>query len=105
MKQNDEYTELWQHETLTCIASFYGKNDMVYVARFRDGIMLSQNNAELNKSNLTLGSYSQINAFLELINNQWVNRFDIIVHLRRKVVCRYHIKSVTDAHVTFFRDK
>ncbi|WP_339053362.1 phage neck terminator protein [Arsenophonus endosymbiont of Crataerina pallida] len=105
VKQSDESSELWQYETLTCMASFYGREGMVYAARFRDGIMLSQNNAELNKSNLTLGSHSQITAFPELINNQWVNRFDITVHLRRKVVRRYHIKSVTDAHVTFLGDK
>lgn len=78
---------------------------MVYATRFRDGIMLSQNNVELNKFNLTLGSHSQIRAFPELINNQWVNRFDFTVHLRRKVVRRYYIKSVKDADVTFFGEK
>lgn len=105
INQSDESNELWQYETLTCMASFYGKDGMGYAARFRDGLMLGQNNAELNKSNLTLGSHSQITAFPELINNQWVNRFDITVYLRRKVVRRYHIKSVTDAHVTFLGDK
>ncbi|MDR5616911.1 hypothetical protein [Arsenophonus sp.] len=105
VNQRDESSELWQYETLTCMASFYGKDSMYYAARFRDGLMLSQNNAELNKSNLTLGNFSQITAFPELINNQWVNRFDITVYLRRKVVRRYHIKSETDATVTFLGDK
>ncbi|HGJ5876701.1 MAG TPA: hypothetical protein ACHBX0_10315 [Arsenophonus sp.] len=105
VKQTDASTELWQYEILTCMASFYGKEGLYYATRFRDGIMLSQNNAEMNKSNLTLGSHSQITAFPELINNQWVNRFDMTVHLRRKVVRRYHIKSVTDATVTFPGDK
>ncbi|HGJ5879492.1 MAG TPA: hypothetical protein ACHBZ9_10590 [Arsenophonus nasoniae] len=105
VNQSDESNELWQYETLTCMASFYGRDGMVYATRFRDAIMLSQNNAELNKFNLTLGSHSQIRAFPELINNQWVNRFDFTVHLRRKVVRRYYIKSVKDADVTFFGEK
>ncbi|RXK34385.1 hypothetical protein BBD39_10935 [Arsenophonus endosymbiont of Bemisia tabaci Asia II 3] len=105
VNQRDESNELWQYETLTCLTSFYGKDGMVYAARFRDGLMLSQNNAELNKSNLTLGNFSQITGFPELINNQWVNRFDITIYLRRKVVRRYYIKSVKDANVIFFGEK
>lgn len=98
--QTEEDTALWRHEIVVCMASFYGHDSQYTIARFREGITLNQNNSELNASDLSLISYSQITAFPEFINNQWVRRFDITVRLRRKVIRRYNIKSLTDAKVT-----
>lgn len=100
----DEGSELWRHEVIECMATFYGPGGQGVAARFRDGITVSQNNEELNAAGLTLYDYSKITPFPELINNQWVRRYDITVRLRRKVVREYGIKNLVEAPVTFFGD-
>ncbi|MBQ0956480.1 hypothetical protein GPZ85_0011995 [Serratia symbiotica] len=106
VNQTEDNTELWRHETIECLASFYGPAGQQYATRFRDGITVSQNNAELNTLGLSLAGYSHIIPFPELINNQWVRRYDFTVRLRRKVVREYNIKSLvaespTDIPVSF----
>ncbi|MBI6548592.1 phage neck terminator protein [Xenorhabdus lircayensis] len=102
--QTDQSDELWRHEDFECSASFYGPHSQGYASRFRDGLSVSQNNAEFNQLGLSVVKHSRITSFPELINNQWVRRYDITVTLRRKVVRRYSIKSLTDAPVKFFGD-
>ncbi|WP_347252909.1 phage neck terminator protein [Leminorella grimontii] len=103
--QQDDNTQMWRHEDLVCMASFYGPSGMVYAARFRDGIEVEQNNAELKTLNLSVVSHGEITPFPELINNQWVRRYDLLVTLRRKVVREYGIKTIVDASVQFFGEK
>ncbi|CZY49252.1 bacteriophage protein [Enterobacter cloacae] len=84
------------------MASFYGPGGMQFASRFRDGISVEQNNAELNQSDLSLVDYGDIVPFPELINQQWVRRYDMKVRLRRKVVREYNILALQDAPVSFF---
>lgn len=100
--QTDESTELWRHEVTECLASFYGPHSQRLVTIFRDGLALTQNNDELKAIGLSLGSIGDVIPFPELINNQWVRRYDITVRLRRKVVREYGIKSIAEAPVQFF---
>ncbi|MBD2782536.1 phage neck terminator protein [Xenorhabdus szentirmaii] len=102
--QTDQSGELWRHEEFDCSASFYGPRSQWYASRFRDGLGLSQNNAELNQLGLSVVKHSRIVSFPELINNQWVRRYDITVTLRRKVVRLYGVKSLMDAPIKFFGD-
>lgn len=100
--QTDESAELWRHETIECFSSFYGPHSQRIVTMFRDGLILPQNNDQLIAVNLSLGRIGDIIPFPELINNQWVRRYDITVHLRRKVIREYGIKSLVEAPVQFF---
>nr|WP_166506911.1 hypothetical protein [Sodalis glossinidius] len=100
VNQTEENTGLWRHETIECLASFYGPAGQQYATRFRDGITVTQNNAELNTQGLSLAGYSPIIPFPELINTQWVRRYDVTVRLRRKVVREYNIRSLIDAPFT-----
>ncbi|CDL79920.1 phage neck terminator protein [Xenorhabdus cabanillasii] len=102
--QTPEHGELWRHEAFECSASFYGPRSQGYITRFREGISLSQNNAELNTLGLSVVKHSGIVAFPELINNQWIRRYDMTVTLWRKVVRRYGIKALRDAPVKLFGD-
>ncbi|EGB0624697.1 hypothetical protein H6W15_002532 [Salmonella enterica] len=101
-QQTDTGTQLWRHEDLVAMASFYGPGGMQIASRFRDGISVEQNNAELNQSDLSLVDYGDIVPFPELINQQWVRRYDMKVRLRRKVVREYNILALQDAPVSFF---
>lgn len=104
INQTEEGAQLWRHETFECMASFYGPAGMTFASRFRDGISVAQNNAELNQSDLSLVDYGDIVPFPELINQQWVRRYDMKVRLRRKVVREYNILALQDAPVSFFGD-
>lgn len=101
-RQTEDSAELWRHEVTECLASFYGPHSQRIASIFRDGLTLSQNNDQLIAVGLSLGSIGDIIPFPELINNQWVRRYDIAVRLRRKVIRQYGIKSLVDASVKFF---
>ncbi len=102
VNQADASGELWRHELIECLISLYGPNGQRYASRFRDGLTIPQNNSQLNMMGLSLADFSDIRPVPELLNNQWVRRYDITVRLRRKVVREYGINSLVDAPVTFF---
>ncbi|ELY2859483.1 phage neck terminator protein [Cronobacter sakazakii] len=101
-QQTDDSNQLWRHEVVECMASFYGPGSQGIATRFRDGLTVEQNNETLSQVELTLADYSGLTAFPELINNQWVRRYDMTVRLRRKVIRDYSIKSLVEAPVSFF---
>ncbi|EHU4694741.1 hypothetical protein KY843_001649 [Escherichia coli] len=106
VQTSEERSELWRHETIECMVSFYGPSGMAIACRFRDGLCLPQNNAALNLSGLSLKSFSQITPFPELINQQWIRRYDLTVSLCRKVVREYDIRTLkpdeAGSYVKFF---
>lgn len=104
IQSDADSSELWRHEVIECMASFYGPAGQRLGTQFRDGIAVPQNNEALNAAGLSLSDYSKLTGFPELINNQWVRRYDITVRLRRKVVREYGIKSLVEAPVSFFGD-
>jgi ribosomal protein L13E len=59
----------------------------------------------LNRSGLTFLQMGRILNLPELINNQWVRRYDISVDLRRKITRQYNIQSLVDAPVQFLEIK
>jgi hypothetical protein len=101
---DDDKSAHWQQESLYVICCFYGPSGSGYATVFRDGIFLPQNNAELNRTGLSLASSADIIPAPELINNQWQRRYDVTVRLRRKTVREYGIKSLLSAPVQFFGD-
>lgn len=102
VNQGDATAEQWRHELVECLASFYGPDGQRTAARFRDGIAVSQNNDMLKQMGLTLVDCDHIRPAPELLNNQWVRRYDLMVRLRRKTVSTWGIQSLTDAPVKFF---
>lgn len=104
VQQGDDSSELWRHEVIECLASFYGPGGQRIATQFSDGVSVNQNNETLNASNLSLYDISRLTPAPELINSQWVRRYDLTVRLRRKVIREYGIKSLAEAPVTFFGD-
>lgn len=102
VQRGDDSSEMWRHEVIECMASFYGPSSQGIASQFRDGIGVSQNNETLATLSLSLFDYSKLTASPELINNQWVRRYDVTARLRRKIIREYGIKSLVDAPVTYF---
>jgi len=100
--QSEENAEQWSHETLDILCCFYGPQGLATATRFRDGLFIPQNNHELNRVGLTFLGCGRIVNLPELINNQWLRRYDLTVQLRRKVIRVYNVRSLKDAPVSFF---
>ncbi|CAM3714321.1 hypothetical protein [Rouxiella silvae] len=100
VNQSDDSTEMWKHEQIECMTSFYGPGSQGVASQFRDGLKVSQNNAQLNTLGLSLGEYSKLVSAPELINQQWVRRYDMTIFLRRKLIRTYGIKSVLGTNFT-----
>lgn len=83
------------HQTLHCIASFYGPNAAQIVDDFRDAAQLSQTNAALQAQGLTLQGIAEDALQLpDLLGEQWVPRFDITFKLGRKVSRTYGVRDL-----------
>lgn len=83
------------HQTLHCIASFYGPNAAQIVDDFRDAAQLSQTYAALQSQGLTLQGIAEDAVQLpDLLGEQWVPRFDITFKLGRKVTRTYGVRDL-----------
>jgi hypothetical protein len=83
---------------VTVLACFYGPQGAAVAARFRDGLYVEQNNTTLRTAaGLSLVDNGQIYNLPELINNQWVRRYDITVTLQRKNTRTFNIKTIQSA--------
>lgn len=102
--QGAKSAEQWSHETVSLITCFYGPAGLAMATQFRDGMLVAQNNDELNRAGLTLMQQGRILNLPELINNQWVRRYDLSVDLRRKIIREYGIKTLASAPVQYFGD-
>lgn len=100
VNQTDDSNELWKHEQIECMASFYGPGSQGISSQFRDGLKVPQNNSQLNTLGLSLGEYAKITAAPELINQQWVRRYDLTILLRRKLIRTYGVKSILEPNIT-----
>lgn len=101
---DDNIEARWQQESIDIIFCFYGPAGLSIATQFRDGLYLPQNNNALNRVGMSFGEAGRLMAVPELINNQWVRRFDVTVTLRRKTTRNYNIKSFLSAPVQFFGD-
>ncbi|MGI4812805.1 MAG: phage neck terminator protein [Janthinobacterium lividum] len=95
---------LLRHEILTVLASFYGPNGMRYGAQARDGLYVGQNRAALYSNSMGLVNVGQIRTVPELINQQWIRRYDLEITIRRQVVRTYEVLNVLSAAGTVDSD-
>lgn len=95
---------LLRHEILTVLASFYGPNASAYAAQARDGIYVSQNNAMLSTFSMGLVRAGTKRPVPELINQQWVRRFDFDMTIRRQIVRTYNVRNILSAGGTVNSD-
>lgn len=98
---SEEQSEQWSWESIQVLFCFYGPGGSGMATRFRDGMFVDQNADTLRRiSGLSLVSADDIRNLPELINNQWVRRYDLAVTLSRKNTRTYNVKSVVDPNVT-----
>lgn len=90
-------------EEFTVLASFYGPAGMLNASLLRRGVYVAQNREPLQAAGMDVVDAGKTTTAPDLVNQQWVRRFDIPLRLRRKVQTTYpvlNIASADDAIVT-----
>jgi len=95
---------LQRNEVLTVLASFYGPNASANAAQARDGIFVSQNNAMLGTYSMGLVSVGPKRPAPELVNQQWIRRYDFEIKVRREIIRTYNVLNILSADGTVDSD-
>ena len=93
-----------RHESIAVLAIFYGPNGMANAARLRDGLAMPQNMEALQARGMALVETSPSLSIPELVNQQWIRRYDLHMGLRRKVERTYPVLNIVSAPVDIQTD-
>jgi hypothetical protein len=99
--EGSDVQEAW--EQLTALASFYGPHGMQNASLLRRGLYVPQNREALQLAGVDVVDAGGVTAAPDLVNQQWIRRYDLSIRLRRKVQTTYavlNIESADDVIVT-----
>lgn len=100
-KGSDEGHDQYQmHEELNILCTFYGPQAQGYASILRDGIFIPQNSEAVNALNMSFVGASDIRPVPELVNQQWIRRYDLFIQMRRQVVRIYPVLNILSAPIT-----
>ncbi|HEP6275534.1 TPA: hypothetical protein VDA67_006169 [Burkholderia vietnamiensis] len=87
-----------RHQDIDVHCTFYGPRAKGYAQRLADGLAMPQNREQLQLQDMAFVGVGPIRAVPDLVNQQWVRRYDMTVTLRRKITRTYavlNLKSVS----------
>lgn len=87
--------EKW--EELALLASFYGPDAAGFASLLRDGLYVTQNREVLQASGIDLIDVGTRTAAPDLVNQQWIRRFDLPIRFRRKVERSFPVLNILSA--------
>lgn len=93
---NDIYI---RHQDLTVLCSFYGPGAKGYAQTLADGLTIPQNNEAIGAQGMRFIDADDIRAVPDLVNQQWVRRYDMSIRLRRKIQRTYPVLNLLSAEV------
>ena len=96
-QSTDLTAKVLRHETLTIPCSFYGPAGASYAELLRDGLELSQNREVLLIAAMGFVECSPTLHLPELHNQEWYERYDLELFLRREIGKQYDILCFTGA--------
>lgn len=83
------------HQTLHCIASFYGPNAAVLADDFREGAQVFQNMDDLTAKGLVIQGFADDAVqTADFFGERWIPRFDITFKLGRKVERTFGVRDI-----------
>lgn len=92
------------NEIITILCSFYGPSAGANASLVRDGLQVGQNREALTIAGMTLVDSGKRTAVPQLTNEQWINRIDLPVRIRRSEVRIYPILNLLTATGTITID-
>ena len=88
-----------RHLTVSVLATFYGPEAELCAGSVRDGLYMNQNWEPLASLGLKLRDFRDLARNAELINQQWVDRFDVLLELRQQIDRVYPVLNIEGADV------
>ncbi|MDH0287680.1 hypothetical protein N7414_01025 [Pseudomonas sp. GD04087] len=86
-----------RHQDVILLATFYGPNAQAYGQLLSDGMYVPQNGEALRALNMAFVEAGELIAAPDLINQQWVRRYDLRIRLRRKIERTYPVLNILSA--------
>jgi hypothetical protein len=84
-------------EELDLLASFYGTNAASFCSLLRDGLYVTQNREVLQAGGIDLIEVGRRITAPDLVNQQWIRRFDLPIRFRRKVERSFPVLNILSA--------
>lgn len=88
-----------RHQDVELLCTFYGPAAKGYAQRLIDGLAIPQNSEQLGLNDMKFVSAGTIRPAPDLVNQQWVRRYDVTVTLRRKITRTYPVLNLLSAQV------
>jgi hypothetical protein len=89
-------------EALTLQCSFYGPFSYEIGKLVRDGLQIPQNLEALQKANMAFVSTGKMVRAPDLVNERWINRWEMSIYLRREIQRVYPILTFVSASGTLY---
>lgn len=99
-EQPDQSYAFMRMEALSLQCSFYGPDSLYYARQVRDNLQILQNTQMLARANMSFTSTSRLTRVPDLVNEQWVNRWEMTIYLRLEVLRTYPILPFLSASAT-----
>ncbi len=96
--------DLNRHEQIELACTFYGPQAQRYAAALRDGLALPQNIEALNQVGIAFVECQPFRPVPELVNQQWIRRYDMALTFRRQVKRTYGVLNVLSADAVLISD-
>lgn len=93
-----------RHEDIDVLCSFYGPSAKGFAQRFVDGLCIPQNIEQIKAQGMAFISTGSIRAAADLVNEQWIRRYDLTVHFRRAVRRTYAVLNLLSAQPDYHSD-
>ncbi|WP_338558114.1 phage neck terminator protein [Acinetobacter sp. KS-LM10] len=91
--QHDENATSIRHEDIEVALSFYGNNGQKIAKQFIDGTAIPQNIDQLKLHKIKFIGVTDVITAPDLLNEQYVHRFDVTATFRRKTERTYAVQS------------
>ncbi|MGG6461400.1 phage neck terminator protein [Solilutibacter silvestris] len=90
---------LQRHIEFDVFLSFYGTNAMSFASTLRDGLFVAQNRDVLMANGINLISVDRIITAPDLVNQQWIHRYDLTLHCKRREDRTYPVLNILSAPI------
>ncbi len=92
--------EIWRNELIELMLSGYGPQASTAIARFRDGLQVSQNREALQAEKMNLVDTGEPITAPTLVKDRWLNRIDMRVTFTRVIRRVYSVENIESSNVT-----
>lgn len=93
----DGHDKYQRHQEIVLLATFYGPNAQAHGQILSDGMYVPQNSEMLRSKDMAFVEAGELIAAPELVNQQWVRRYDLRIRMRRKITRTYQVLNILSA--------